>query len=210
MSFCQSGESARIKKTNPFPQKIVLAITDEFPKKNGGGSLGSFTIGQTFSLYVTLLQRLFRPELAAEPAKAEGSKGSSRAGSRQDENLELGEVEEEEEQEEQEDQGPVIKAIPTFILCGTLQVAPKYQLSLNLFEIQLSCFSTSFKLCMDVSWQRGVDILEINPFINNGHHCVQPKAPENNPHHSTFTVSNISIVLIVRVLFSEQIWLHAP
>ena len=63
--------------------------------------------------------------MAAEPTKAEGSKGSSRAGSRKDENGELGETEE--EQEEQEEQGPVIKAIPTFILCGTLQVAPNYQ-----------------------------------------------------------------------------------
>ena len=35
---------------------------------------------------------------------------------------------EEEEEEEQEEQGPVIKAIPTFILCGTLQVCSKYHL----------------------------------------------------------------------------------
>ena len=71
--------------------------------------------------------------MAAEPAKAEGSKGSSRAGSRQDENAgDLGEQEEEQE-EEQEDQGPVIKAIPTFILCGTLQVAPNILL-LNVFQ----------------------------------------------------------------------------
>lgn len=46
----------------------------------------------------------------------------------------LGEPEEEQE-EEQEEQGPVIKAIPTFILCGTLQVAPKYLLSMNLVVI---------------------------------------------------------------------------
>ena len=33
--------------------------------------------------------------------------------------------EEQEEEEEEEEQGPVIKAIPTFILCGTLQVTSK-------------------------------------------------------------------------------------
>ena len=78
------------------------------------------------SLVGSIICNFSRPELAAEPTKAEGSKGSSRAGSRQDENAgEVGETEEEQE-EEQEEQGPVIKAIPTFILCGTLQVAPKY------------------------------------------------------------------------------------
>lgn len=43
----------------------------------------------------------------------------------------LGEPEEEQE-EEQEEQGPVIKAIPTFILCGTLQVAPNLLLSMSM------------------------------------------------------------------------------
>ena len=52
---------------------------------------------------------------------------------------------EEEQEEEQEEQGPVIKAIPTFILCGTLQVAPKYLLSMNLVVIQLFCFLTSMQ-----------------------------------------------------------------
>ena len=70
-----------------------------------------------------LIGDLLRPELAAEPEKAGGSKGSSRAGSRQEENMD-GDHEEQEEEEEEE-QGPVIKAIPTFILCGTLQVASK-------------------------------------------------------------------------------------
>ena len=69
--------------------------------------------------------------MAAEPAKAGGSKESSRGGSRQEENFdgELGMPEE--EQEEQEEQGPVIKAIPTFILCGTLQVSPSIILSIH-------------------------------------------------------------------------------
>ena len=71
-----------------------------------------------------LIGDLLRPELAAEPEKAGGSKGSSRAGSRQEENMD-GDHEEHEEEEEEEEQGPVIKAIPTFILCGTLQVTSK-------------------------------------------------------------------------------------
>ena len=71
-----------------------------------------------------LIGDLLRPELAAEPEKAGGSKGSSRAGSRQEENMD-GDHEEQEEEEEEEEQGPVIKAIPTFILCGTLQVTSK-------------------------------------------------------------------------------------
>ena len=48
---------------------------------------------------------LLRPELAAEPEKAGGSKGSSRAGSRQEENMD-GDHEEQEEEEEEEEQGP--------------------------------------------------------------------------------------------------------
>ena len=72
-----------------------------------------------------LIVDLLRPELAAEPEKAGGSKGSSRAGSRQEENMDGDHEEQEEEEEEEEEQGPVIKAIPTFILCGTLQVTSK-------------------------------------------------------------------------------------
>ena len=67
-----------------------------------------------------LIGDLLRPELAAEPEKAGGSKGSSRAGSRQEENMDG-----DHEEQEEEEQGPVIKAIPTFILCGTLQVTSK-------------------------------------------------------------------------------------
>ena len=91
------------------------------------------------SLAQILIGDLLRPELAAEPEKAGGSKGSSRAGSRQEENMD-GDHEEQEEEEEEE-QGPVIKAIPTFILCGTLQVTSKiYKLNRDLFPIKLlSC-----------------------------------------------------------------------
>ena len=72
---------------------------------------------------------LDRPELAADPVAA-GSRGSSRRASGgeggEGEDGEAGEAEGEEgEAEEQEDQGPVVKAIPTFILVGSLLLPPQ-------------------------------------------------------------------------------------
>ena len=55
--------------------------------------------------------------------------------------------------------------------------------TINLFEIQLSSFITTFKIFMYPSWQGGIDILRID-----GHHWVQQK-------HQKLTIILIALSL---------------